>query len=140
MYQITNYNSGETVGYTEKPRYIKKNSSGIYVETDEEHAQGIAYKSIPYNLAHREGVGVDTTVILFQYDTGDVVIDQQKNNAVIGGQRAERRYEPGELITVDGELYRVKLPILVGSFITPGTNVEETDIASELSKLNLGGN
>lgn len=60
--------------------------------------------------------------------------------SAIGGARVERKYEPGELITVDGKLYRVKLPILVGGFITPGTNAEETDIATELSKLNLGGN
>lgn len=63
-----------------------------------------------------------------------------ENKSAIGGTRADRRYEPGELITVDGKLYRVKLPILVGGYITPGTNVEETDIAAELSKLNLGGN
>lgn len=63
-----------------------------------------------------------------------------ESKSAIGGTRADRRYEPGELITVDGKLYRVKLPILVGGYITPGTNVEETDIAAELSKLNLGGN
>lgn len=62
-----------------------------------------------------------------------------ESKSAIGGARAERRYEPGELITVDGKLYRVKLPIMVGGFITPGTNVEKTDIAAELSKLNLGG-
>lgn len=140
MYQITNIGNDTVVGYTEQPYYILKSSAGVYVPTDEEHAQGIAYKSVPYNLADREGVGVDTTVILFHYDTGDVVVDQQKNNAAIGGERADRRYEPGELLTVDGKLYRVRLPILVGGFITPGTNVEETDIAAELSKLNLGGN
>ena len=59
--------------------------------------------------------------------------------SAIGGTRADRRYEPGELITIDGTLYRVKLPVLVGGYITPDTNVEETDITAELSKLNLGG-
>lgn len=62
-----------------------------------------------------------------------------ESKATIGGQRTERRYAVGELLTIDGKLYRVKLPIFVGGFITPGTNVEETDIAAELSKLNLGG-
>ena len=62
------------------------------------------------------------------------------DKAIIGGERANRPYKPGEYLTIDGTLYRVKLPILVGGYITPGTNVEETDIAAELSKLNLGGN
>lgn len=63
-----------------------------------------------------------------------------ESKSAIGGTRADRRYEPGEFITVGGTLYRVKRTILVGAFITPGTNVEATDIATELSKLNLGGN
>ncbi len=74
-----------------------------------------------------------------QDKTPPLVEAQEKTNSTIGGQRVDRRYEPGELLTVDGKLYRVRLPILVGGYITPGTNVEETDIAAELSKLNLGG-
>ena len=62
------------------------------------------------------------------------------DKSIIGGARANRPYAVGEYLTIDGTLYRVALPILVGGFITPGTNVEATDIATELSKLNLGGN
>ena len=62
------------------------------------------------------------------------------DKAIIGGERANRPYEVGEYLTIDGKLYRVILPVLVGAYITPGTNVEETDIATELSKLTLGGN
>ena len=44
---------------------------------------------------------------------------------------ADRDYEPGEYLTVDGTLYRV-----AGSPITLGTNVTETTIEAEMAILN----
>lgn len=49
---------------------------------------------------------------------------------------ADRDYEPGEYLTVDGTLYRVLLPVFAGSPITPGTNVTETTIEAEMAMLN----
>ena len=49
---------------------------------------------------------------------------------------ADRRYEPGEYLTVDGTMYKVLLPIMPGAFLTPGTNIEETDIQTEITKMN----
>ena len=49
---------------------------------------------------------------------------------------ADRRYEPGEYVTVDGIMYRVILTILPGAYITPGTNVEETSIEAEFARIN----
>ena len=51
-------------------------------------------------------------------------------------RRADRDYEAGEYLTVDGTLYRVLLPIFAGSPITPGTNVEATTIEAEMAILN----
>lgn len=49
---------------------------------------------------------------------------------------ADRDYESGEYLTVDGVLYRVLLPIFAGAQITVGTNVEATTIESEIANLN----
>ncbi len=49
---------------------------------------------------------------------------------------ADRDYDPGEYMTVDGTMYRVLLPILAGSRITIGTNVEATTIEAEMANLN----
>ena len=51
-------------------------------------------------------------------------------------QTAEKDYEVGEYLTIDGVLFRVVLPILAGSQITVGTNVEATTIETELTNLN----
>ena len=51
-------------------------------------------------------------------------------------RRADRDYDPGEYMTLDGTLYRVALPIIKGTQITPGTNVEPTTIETEISNLN----
>lgn len=51
-------------------------------------------------------------------------------------RRADRYYEPNEYMTIDGTLYKVVLPILAGTQITPGTNVETTTIETEMSNLN----
>lgn len=51
-------------------------------------------------------------------------------------RRADRDYDPGEYMTLDGVLYKVVLPILSGTQITPGTNVEATTIEAEMAILN----
>ena len=50
--------------------------------------------------------------------------------------RADNDYEPGEYLTVEGTLYKVLLPIYAGSQITPGTNVEETNMEAEMANFN----
>lgn len=70
MYRIINANGGVEIGSTEAPRFIRKNSAGCYVQTDEKNAQGIAYKGTPYNLQGREGVDAEDSVLLFEFDAG----------------------------------------------------------------------
>lgn len=71
MYRVVNTNTGVTVGFTEQPRFIKKSSDGVFVQTDEQNAQGIAFESTPYNLRDREGLGVEETVMLIEIDPGE---------------------------------------------------------------------
>lgn len=53
--------------------------------------------------------------------------------------RADRDYTPGEYLTIDRTMYLVLLPILAGSQITVGTNVEATTMEAEMAKLNEEG-
>lgn len=71
MYRIVNTTTGQDVGKTDKPHFIVKHSNGCYVHTDEENAQGVAYRGTPYNLLDREGVGAEETVMLIECDAGD---------------------------------------------------------------------
>lgn len=50
--------------------------------------------------------------------------------------RADKDYEPGEYLTLDGKLYKVLLSIFAGSQITPGTNAIETTTEAEMANLN----
>lgn len=77
MYKIVNLNNGETVGYAENPYFIKKKkSTGCFIRTNEEEAQGIAYKNMPYNLQGRESLGVDKTAVLIECDTAEGINDE----------------------------------------------------------------
>ena len=73
-----------------------------------------------------------------------VTINQEAYDAYIAGQqneedkkwKAQRDYEPGEYLDVEGTMYKVELPIFAGSPVTPGTNVSETTIETEITILN----
>lgn len=74
MYRIIIQKTGETLGYVEEPRYIYLAPSGSYVQCNEENAQGIAYKSTPYNLFGREPLNAKIdTVILTEIDGGELI-------------------------------------------------------------------
>lgn len=49
---------------------------------------------------------------------------------------ATRDYEAGELIYINGTLYKTKYNILSGTNLIPGNNIEETDINAELESIN----
>lgn len=147
MYQITA--NGAFLGYTDSPEYCYKLPSGspqVIGPVERGNgavATGIIFQGVIYNLPEHNDFEGAETVYISDIDEGAIITQQSRdiaeNKSSIGGQRVDRPYKVGEFITVDGKLYRVVLPILVGGFITPGTNVEETDIAAELSKLNLRG-
>lgn len=49
---------------------------------------------------------------------------------------ATRDYEAGELIYINGILYKTKYKILNGTNLIPGNNIEATDISNEIEKIN----
>ena len=75
MYRIINSEGGVVIGNTEKPVYIYKKSTGCFVQTDEANAQGIAFKGTPYNLLGRDGVDAEVSVILVDFDGGEITAD-----------------------------------------------------------------
>ncbi len=86
MYKIISTKDGSTVGSTEKLYFIKKKeSTGCYIQTDEQNAQGVAYLGTAYNIQGRDGVGADDTVFLIEYDAGTEV---DKNSAAIAENSA----------------------------------------------------
>ncbi len=52
------------------------------------------------------------------------------------GFTASRDYEAGELLYINGVLYRTKVKILSGTTMIPGNNIETTDISAELESIN----
>ena len=75
MYSITETENG-VIGYVDEPRYIKvKPSSGAFIQTDEKHAEGLAFLGRPYNLHNRppmkEGLPV---VIVNEKDGGEILL------------------------------------------------------------------
>lgn len=49
---------------------------------------------------------------------------------------ATRNYEAGELVYINGQLYRVNYDILAGTNLIPGNNIEATDVNAELERIN----
>ncbi len=79
MHKIINQTTGKTLGYVDKPRYIFLAPSGSYVQCEKEKAQGVAYKSTPYNLFGREPLNAKfDTVLVRETDSGEI-ISQQEN-------------------------------------------------------------
>ena len=81
MYRITDFKTGETIGLVEKPLYIKTQRNGCYGRCSEEEAIGIAYKSTPYALAGRGGLGNCQVVHLVEFDGGQALETQGKELA-----------------------------------------------------------
>lgn len=140
MYRIININTGDVIGMVDEVFYVRrKESSGSLVKANPSNAEGIAYRSVPYNLSGRDGVGAEITVVVNEFDGAEEMQNMQdmiaNTNNTIGGNKTDRLYEPGEYITINGVLYSVLLQIPAGGCIAVGTNVKETTITNELSKL-----
>lgn len=97
-----------------------------------------------YNLCQSHyfdgGLYTEDGIFRYVYSNGncrlrtDAEIDADRKAQSI--RRADKDYDPGEYMTLDGVLYKVVLPILSGTQITPGTNVEATTIEAEMANLN----
>ena len=63
MYKIIK--DGTLLALCDEPRYIKVNpESGAYIQTDEEHASGIAFNGEPYKLIGRDGIDAPEVVVV----------------------------------------------------------------------------
>jgi len=72
MYRIIKID-GTELGITDTVNYIKIGASGSYAPTEKKTAIGVAFQSVPYNLAgHSEIEGADT-VIVSQVDSGAII-------------------------------------------------------------------
>lgn len=75
MVKIVSVTTGDVIGVTETPRYIRTNDNGINVETSKETAEGVAYNSVAYNLSHVPDADVseaEDTVVLVEFDGGEL--------------------------------------------------------------------
>lgn len=54
---------GETLGFSEQVRWIKKNEYGIYVQTEEESAEGVAFGGVAYNIPNGSFSELDTVAV-----------------------------------------------------------------------------
>lgn len=97
-----------------------------------------------YNLCQSHyfagGLYTEDGICQYVYSNGncrlrtDAEIDADRKAQ--GIRRADKDYDPGEYITIDGVLYKVVLPVFAGTQITPDTNVETTTIEAEMAILN----
>lgn len=97
-----------------------------------------------YNLCQSQyfegGLYTEDGICCYVYSNGncrlrteaEIEVDRKDQSI----RRADKDYDQGEYITIDGVLCRVVLPILSGTQITPGTNVEATTIEAEMAILN----
>lgn len=84
MYKIVNVKDGSVIGNVETPNYIKKKpSTGCYVNANTKTAQGISYQGKAYNLQGKESLGAEDTVILVQFDIGELVSQTNENSKAI---------------------------------------------------------
>lgn len=72
MYRIINQDSGEIIGMTEAPTYIRLAQNGCFVMCKAgEEPQGVAFSSQPYNLFGKEPMQSDLpTVLVTEMDGG----------------------------------------------------------------------
>lgn len=97
-----------------------------------------------YNLCQSHyftaGLYTEDGICRYVYENGETRLrteqEMEADRIAQSIRRADRDYEAGEYLTVDSTLYRVLLPILAGSQITPGTNAEKTTMEAEMAMLN----
>lgn len=74
MFKIITTNGAE-IGLTDSVRFIKVSPEGSFVEASKEEAIGIAFNSVPYNLAGKNEIAEAESVIIVETDSGREVSD-----------------------------------------------------------------
>ena len=78
MYRIISTTSGKELGVVDKPFYIKIGASGCKTPAAQDEATGVALHSIPYDLLGHDEIKGEDTVIVSEFDGGEMVSEQQK--------------------------------------------------------------
>lgn len=137
MYRIININTGDVIGMVDEVFYVRrKESSGSLVKANPSNAEGIAYRSVPYNLSGRDGVGAEITVVVNEFDGAEEM------NTLMGtmfpnenGETASQSYAKGKYFYHNGDFCKAKTSIPTGARFTLNTNYTVTTIAAELFSL-----
>ena len=82
MYRLTTP-QGESY-LTEKVNYIRKHDSGVYLLTDVNHAEGVAYRGTPYLFA-------DGTIVC-EVDAGETVHTTEKTVSDNDAMNVDQEY------------------------------------------------
>lgn len=81
MYRIVSCTSGIEIGLVDEVTYIRISDEGSFTPTDEDHAQGVAFDSVPYAIQDREvpenNSFVDT-VTVSRFNGGEYIAEQQR--------------------------------------------------------------
>lgn len=97
MYKIIS-TTGNAVGLTEKPTYIKTAANGSYILCSEADATGIAHNGKPYHLLDREEMEGLDTVYLLEVDAGNELA--ATNKAVVNSTKMSGEMEVATKIYV----------------------------------------
>ena len=79
--------------------------------------------------------GKDYSDYTVQLIVEDITEAGDANIAPIDTPTATNTHQPGDLLTVSGQLYKATQAIAPGAVITPGTNVSPTTVAAQLAAL-----
>lgn len=87
MVRIVSATTGETLGYTDTPRYIRKHENGCNVEASVDTATGVALRGVAYSLLNKGEVAdaVDVVIVL-DYDAGDSVEENQTSVSTVSAK------------------------------------------------------
>ena len=77
MYRIIKVSDGTEIGVTDSAEFIRYGNSGCFVPADEDHAIGVAYVGVAYNLIGHDDIEDADTVVVSKFDGGGVVAEQQ---------------------------------------------------------------
>lgn len=90
MYKIIK--DGGSIGMTEAPIFIKQTENGCYVLCPEPEASGIAFAGEVYHLLDREPLEGVETVMLEEFDVGEMIALEQKASRDADSMTVDHEY------------------------------------------------
>ena len=82
MHRIINSETGDCLGVTDSPVFVKPHENGCFVPCPEPEAQGISFAGTVYQLQDRPSMGgTEVVVMLEAMDAGAALADVQQTAA-----------------------------------------------------------